>query len=137
MKKYLLLKTQAGCGCDYTIKCGQKYEFVESELDIDEFIHLQICLLFIGDEGEFNNGVNTFEEIAEYYSCEKDEYYLNEFIIIDTDENVKVTLDIDMIFENMLALKSKIKEKNEQEKIKAEDIKNLADLKAKYPEQFK
>jgi hypothetical protein len=36
--KYLIIKNQYGTGCDYTIGCGETYEFVDFDGDLESAI---------------------------------------------------------------------------------------------------
>ena len=58
--KYLIVVTQKGEGCDYTIDCGKTYKFFESTTDEQALIYLEE---FIDDYGGPSDNGYGFEDI--------------------------------------------------------------------------
>lgn len=91
MNKYLLLRKQNDMGCDYTIACGRDYNFINTELDLDEFIEREIMK-------EMSNG--EFEDMKELirYIDKVDrnhEFSLEEMIVIDLSDGSRHDILLD------------------------------------------
>jgi len=112
--RYLICKKQKGKGCDYTIGCGMVYEFVEFD-------------------GAHDDAVKHFSQLIAYPGGPEDwcaladeENPLAEAWIIPADGAVRVDI------KGMLAARKKREKEEADEEKKAEELRTLAALKAKY-----
>lgn len=106
--KYLVCKKQKGEGCDYTIGCGMRFDFIEAD-------SIQAAIERI-----------VFPDGKDEYSSLEGDNALEQILIIPA-EHITVV--------NVSGIESEIKRQRVREAEKAQEEKELADLKrlqAKY-----
>lgn len=134
MSEYIILKSQSGEGCDYTIACGKKYEFVTSDKTIDEMEVELVKSLFV-DPLEAES--MSIEEVASCCRIERDERWLEELILISVEDKEVRHIDIEAYFEKMLEMSKNVEEERKFVEEQQKDIDDLERLRKLYPDQFK
>lgn len=111
MNTYMVLMEQAGEGCDYTIRCGQLYEEIQSELDHETFTVQHIQQYVFNEEG-IEQGQITECATIDY------ERKLSEFRVIDLSTGDSTYVDCE---EYYASAQQAIDEINEQLQNKADN----------------
>lgn len=94
MKQYIVMMTQSGEGCDYTIACGKKYEIKKArENDTAESILKREALLYFFDEEYIDFENSSLSSIREFMldeliiSFEGEIHHLDVHTFIEEIEN--------------------------------------------------